>query len=255
MIIDVRDLTGSTTVYVSQKEKNPGPFDYDFKEEVAGFKHLVVTRGSVGYGVFVGILATSCAGQDKAKVQIDVYNDLFPGTESATVALVEKLAAGQPVYTAPKAEYLAAPLSFTPKLVYSVKNVGAGGTKPPFYINSQSGKLTTTAPLDYSKQTQWDLFITAEATGSANYRKCLRGGISLTVKVEPGLMCGAGQRIATVSGKRACVACSSGDYQTKTGHRETSCISQPACGKGQSFKDGGVKAIRTCTSCPANTYV
>jgi hypothetical protein len=62
MVIDVTDLSGSSSLYVSTKDKNPGPFDYELRDETPGRKHLVIKRGSIGGGVFIGVVATACAG-------------------------------------------------------------------------------------------------------------------------------------------------------------------------------------------------
>ena len=62
--------------------------------------------------------------------------------------------------------------------------------------------------------------------------------------------CNAGQKLSADSkvAKRVCSACDELSYQTKTGHRETKCIAQAACGKGTRWV-GSVSTKRSCTNC------
>ena len=184
--------------YVSTTEQNPGPFDYTWKDERPGIKHLVISSGGAGSNVYVGILGTQCLGSGGGKSSIDVYNDLFPGTDAATVTVEEGKASGTAVYTAPKPASIAG--IGVPKLQFSLKNIGAGSKEYqagfPFYINSATGAVTTKAALSYTSQTVWTLFVKAAATGTG-HDDCLRGGITLTVNVKASLKCGAGQYMAS----------------------------------------------------------
>ena len=192
---------------------------------------MVISSGGAGSNVYVGILGTQCLGSGGGKSTIDVYNDLFPGTDAATVTVEEGKSSGTAVYTAPKPASIAG--IGVPKLQFSLKNIGAGSKEYqagfPFYINSATGAVTTKAALSYTSQTVWTLFVNAAATGTG-HDDCLRGGIQVTITVRPSLKCGAGQRLWN----NKCIACNSFTYQTSTSHRNTACSAQPQCSYGRS---------------------
>ncbi len=197
-------------------------------------------------------MATTCGGTDESSVQIDVYNDLFVGKETATASVRELLPAGETLFTAP------APSTISgigrPDLRYSIKNIGTGRKNIPFFVNAVSGIVTTTEQLDFNEQQTWILFIDAVAVGSAELRKCLRGGITLTVTVIPAVSCGRGQKITGSGVNLGCADCDSGTYQDAASHRISTCKSQPSCGAGTYFSAPSLEKIRTCPACPTHTY-
>ena len=198
---------------------------------------MVITSGGAGSNVYVGILGTQCQGSGSATTTIDVYNDLFPGTDKATATVDEGKSAGLLVYTAPKPASI--PGIGVPRLQFSLSLLSGGvrgrtsifswGKKNPFYINSQTGAITTRYPLVYTEEKEHVVRINAKAVGSG-HDDCLRGGIQVTITVRPSLKCGAGQRLWS----NKCIACNSFTYQTSTSHRNTACSAQPQCSYGRS---------------------
>ena len=201
-------------VYVSTKNKNPGPFEFEWKDETNGTKHLIVTTGGAESNVYVGILGTGCVCDAQcpvSSVTVDVYNDLFElSNQAASVA--EGAAIGTKVYTVPKH----AGIDGIPNLGlrFSIANVWAGPSTTPFGIDQVSGVVTMNAVTDCGATQQvWDLHIDAKATSTTTHEdleQCLRGGINLKVTIACGVYCGASQRLTGKAPKTACTACAVG---------------------------------------------
>lgn len=253
MIVDVSDLTGSTSVYVSTDEKNPGPFEYTWKDESSGIKHLIITAGDANSNVYVGVLGTACvcdAADDVSEFTIDVYNDLY-GVDDQSAAVKEAQPVGTTVYTVPTPATIAGIKDLG--LRYSIKNVGEGPSAIPFTIDQRTGVVKTKAVLDCeSNQLVWNLHIDAAATStSANpdLEKCLRGGINLQVTISCGLYCGCGKRI-TAERNPSCQTCAFGQYQIAPKHRNTACVRQSSCGQGNYYSAKSNCSKSSCVNCP-----
>ena len=101
LIVETHDLQGSSRLFVSSSDKNPGPFSSEWRD-VSGSKDklLIVKRGATTGPLFIGIQGTS---KDAiTKTTIDVYNDLFPGEEVPTVMFKGSVAKGAKLFQMPR---------------------------------------------------------------------------------------------------------------------------------------------------------
>lgn len=79
------------------------------------------------------------------------------------------------------------------------------------------------------------------------------GAVEVTCSAQP--TCSAGEYISPDSAisRRFCTACTPGNFQDATNHRELDCKSQPVCKAGTAFTSK-VTEKRACKPCSSNTY-
>ena len=177
LIINMRNIEGTSSIYVSSDEKNPAAFDYEWKDDTAnGNKLMLIKRkpGAAQGPIFIGVQGTS---KTPAVVELQVYNDLFPGAASSTVTVLEGGAGGKSLYTPPAPKFIQA--SSKPNIEFKINDPSM-----PFSVDRVTGELRTTEPLVYARQKSWNVQIDADATDGPN-AKCVKGAVVVVVNVQP----------------------------------------------------------------------
>jgi hypothetical protein len=94
LVVEVDDIVGSTNVFISTTQKNPGPYD-NMEGDTSGAVRKVLRSSQSSTVVYIALQGRS-AGTSKATV--NVYSNLYPDVAEIAVALDEKLPAGTFVY-------------------------------------------------------------------------------------------------------------------------------------------------------------
>jgi hypothetical protein len=170
LVVEVDDVVGSTNVFISTTQKNPGPYD-NIGEDTSGSARKVMRSSQSSTVVYIALQGRS-AGESKATV--NVYSDLYPDVAEAVVVLQDTLPAGSHVYQMPKA-------SISGRMIYTLRSSG-GNVLLPFKV-SPSGLVTTTAKLDAGVATEW-LFNVVANPSSSSSSNCVRGSVPVAVTVK-----------------------------------------------------------------------
>ena len=100
IIVQTHDITGSSRVFVSSKNKNPNAWSAEWSDvSDSKDKLLVVTRDKATGPLYIGVEGTS--KMEISKVSIDVYNDLFPGVVTESIAVNDRVIKGTQLFTMP----------------------------------------------------------------------------------------------------------------------------------------------------------
>ena len=163
-------------------------FNYEWQDTSdSNSKVIVVNRKSTKGQLYIGVKGDS---RDPADVEVDVYNDLFPGNEQKTINIHEKDSVAEPtkvLFTPPAPAFVdgikKTPLrySLTGEKGEHLNTVAANGKAFPFAVDALTGTVTTKRALLHGEKSVWTLDLRANAVTG----KCVRGFIKLTIVVAP----------------------------------------------------------------------
>ena len=140
--------------------------------------------------LYIGIKGDS---RSPADVEVDVYNDLFPGSAEVVFNIHELQSQAQhanqssvALFTPPTPAFVDG-IDTATRLRYSLTAIRSGHLLPnfPFSVNPDTGEVRTTKPLVHAEKAVWSLDLRAQGTGGGDQGKCVRGFIKLIVNVEP----------------------------------------------------------------------
>jgi hypothetical protein len=139
--ITVTEPAGRNFIYASTVTSQPGPYNYEYKNESAGTKTLLIPYNASAPRV---VVAVKGAASGTAAFTLDAWVDVFADTQRpATMTVQETVASGTVVFTPPV--YPGA------SLVYAIVS---GNTGNVFDINASTGAISVgPAGLDYETQT------------------------------------------------------------------------------------------------------
>ena len=176
LVVEVDDVAGSTDVFVSTTEKNPGPFANEYKD-VTGLDRKVIRTTKNANQVYIALQGR---GAGTATARVNIYSNLYPSVDVASVSIGEGLAGDTFIYQMPSAT-LGAGISQS-SLTYSLSNSMRGGGALPFAVDRKSGRVTTTGPILAATATTWYFDVVATPASST---QCVRGQVPVVVTIIP----------------------------------------------------------------------
>ena len=101
LVVETHDLQGSSRLFVSSSDKNPGPFSSEWRD-VRGSKdkRLIVKPKTTEAPLFIGVQGTS--KNTITKTTINLYTDLFHSERIPTLILKDKVIKGAKLFQMPK---------------------------------------------------------------------------------------------------------------------------------------------------------